>query len=129
MADRSPGLRELHARELVGIPGWESWSWRSFDGPPGGCMVEGGVTPLVTVGKRKGQRNYRKADKATVRKVFLSDDEHTRWALAWSERTGGCITCAGNGEIFTSWDHIEGTKYAPCRACNGTGKKAPDGNV
>ena len=117
------GLRSLQAQTIVNIPGWEPYSFRCVgEGSSGGVLMMGGVTPLITRGKNKGRRNYRKIDNTTVREVFVKDSDYHAFCEQWSKDTGNCIKCEGECQVFASWHHIDGTTYAPCKSCNATGK-------
>lgn len=73
-------LRSLHGQRITGIDGWRWYSLRVRDGSPSGFDMKGGVAPLKTRGKNKGRPNWDKVDKATVRRIFVSDESQERFA-------------------------------------------------
>lgn len=60
------------AKAEAGTKDWYPWLFQRIEG---GILCTGAVCPLVTRGKRKGEPNYRKADMATKRTVFIAYEE------------------------------------------------------
>ena len=75
----------------------------------------------VKTGPRAGKPNWRSGKTAKVKRIYAEADFRL-WEAEWSKRTGLCLACTGDGEVFVSWHHIEGTKTKPCRRCGGTGR-------
>lgn len=123
-------LLEIQAREKLGMaPEWEFFRIQCM--PPGGTetiyyAITGAIAPAITRGPRKGQRNWARKIKSTVRMVPITPEQHERWLAEWSARTGNCPKCAGDGKLFVRWNVVEGTTFKPCPDCNGTGKNKPE---
>ncbi len=78
-----------------------------------------GDVPLYKAGDKAGKPNYQRTTNKQEQIALRSDLD--LWVSAWSERTGMCTTCAGDGEEFKSWSSTEGTTMQDCRKCNGMG--------
>lgn len=117
-------LIDLHARELAGMG--DDWEPHYYERHPPTLPtiyfeVRGAVAPILTRGPRKGRRDWKRSDPATERRLYIPVADHDAWVARWVERTGKCPRCVGTGEVFASWDRGEGTTYATCRDCGGTG--------
>lgn len=119
-------LLEMQAREKAGMPpDWEACEWKCM--PPGEVQpiyfaVKGAIAPVITRGPRKGQRNWARKIKSTVRSVAITPVDHEKWVAEWVTRTGKCPKCLGEGQVFARWNEAEGTTYKPCAECGATGK-------
>jgi hypothetical protein len=81
-----------------------------------GCVVD----KLYTKGPRKGRPVY----DGKISVVVVSDAELDAEAVRYSEETGHCAECLGEGKMCVS-AHVNGQRtYRPCRTCQGTGKYA-----
>lgn len=130
-------LMTEHARELLGMP--PEWQGHTFEAM-GHTMnyetntlsnarlfrVRGAVAPLLTKGRCKGGRNWKKRDKETDKTTYFTPEEHEQWLKQWEDKTGLCSKCQGSGEVFFSWSREEGTKLKQCERCGGTGKRQGD---
>jgi len=56
------------ARKLSGKENWHPWL---FESTVNGVICTGAVCPLITRGPRKGEPNFRKADKSTQSMVHV----------------------------------------------------------
>jgi len=63
---------ELAAKQKVKNPEWYPWI---FEAVEGGVLCTGAVCPLKIRGPDKGAPNYRKADRSTMSRVFVSAKE------------------------------------------------------
>jgi hypothetical protein len=59
----------FRAQKILGNANWHPWI---FEARPGELMMIGAVCPTTTRGINKGWPNYRKADRTTKTKVFIS---------------------------------------------------------
>ena len=114
-------LLEEHARESAGMPeAWVAWKYEAIRDEKNECIaikVTGAVCPTIQRGKRKGSPNFGKADGATNRVVTLGMSSHNQWCDDWEKRTGKCQECLGDGQVFKSWDRVNGVQYKPCQRC------------
>lgn len=111
---------EIHAKEQAGLgDGWHiaSFEWVDRDILIGMCQC-----PLTAKGKRAGQPNYRKS--TDRRKVVLRD--HAKWLHDYLAARGMCQSCYGEGRKLKRWNHITGTEWLTCAACEGTGKTSKE---
>ena len=116
-----------HARELLGMPPeWDAYRFEAIGltstQPTKVFCVEGAVAPLKTRGKYKGNPNWAKRDRATVRTAYFTPDEHDTWKSGWELKTGKCAECTGSGQRNVGWSAADGAKFKPCEKCNATGK-------
>lgn len=123
MSNTRLNLLDMQAAELAGMgPEWRPFKYEMVDGTSPGCLLDGAVAPIFVRGKRKGYRNWKKKDPATVRRIFISPGDRMTYEVNWSKETGLCSVCVGTGEVFQSWRKDEGTTYKSCKVCDGTGK-------
>lgn len=100
------------------------WAWM----PPGAkepfYMEMEGCVPDARFrsGPRKGRLNVSKCSGRQT--VYLSVEKRDAWLMAWSQETGNCLGCYGNGDTITGCSS-EGTTYRTCKTCGGTGKATP----
>lgn len=118
-------LHEMHAREKLGMPDdWKIYLWEAL--PHVGATIYfhlvGSVAPIKSKGRYKGERDWKKEDKSTVRTVNISRLEHDAWLDCWEARTGKCRECVGRGQVVCRWSKAEGKSYAMCGVCGSTGK-------
>lgn len=71
--DTFMGRLERLAANKVGLEGWYSAIWEK--GPNGSMLITGAVCPPLQRGPQKGQPNWRKRDRSTETKVFLTKSE------------------------------------------------------
>jgi hypothetical protein len=120
----SLNLIEQQARELAGMgDNWRAYHFEAI-GNPGAFVcdkITGAVVPLITRGNRKGRPNWKAKDKATIRVVYITKEQHEAWLVKWEQTTGKCSACEGSGQRVVSASVVDGTKYKPCGACKGTG--------
>jgi hypothetical protein len=123
-----PNFYDLICRSR-GAP--EGWRWFSFrlglpddtEVPPGMTRIEGCVpTVMYLSGKRKGTPNWGKGQHRQV--FWITDAEYEAFQQKWSEETGKCIRCMGEGQEWWQWSAAEGNKYRTCRQCSGTGNSS-----
>lgn len=115
-----------HAKDLLGMPAdWDAYEFeaigRTADQPAKLYRVTGAVAPIKSRGKYKGQPNWDRLDKSTLKTAYFTPAEHDDWASQWSKRTGKCLECMGRGERFAGWSKKAGTHYKPCDKCGATG--------
>lgn len=114
-------LLEEHAREKAGQgPEWAVYRWEAIPEAKG-SMLTGAVAPPLKSGKSKGQPNWKKMDKTTERKVFISYQERDAFEAKWEAETGKCSQCEGKGQVSAGWSREEGRTYRNCKACGGSG--------
>lgn len=116
------GMITTVAKEIMGRPDAHLAKLEALDDEHDGfdgVRIELVDAPLVTAGPNIGRPNWKKATNRQVR--LISNDTLAAAADAWSERTGLCSTCTGEGRTFNSWHRDEGSTFKPCRSCNGTG--------
>lgn len=65
---------EERAAEIAGVPDWHAWLFERIEG---GVLCTGAVCPLITRGKRKGEPNFKKADKSTKKTVFVPSEKES----------------------------------------------------
>lgn len=108
---------ETAARNKLG----ESEAWRAFsyEVAGGGFIIIGGVpTAFYVLGDRKGEP---KSWKGPETKVILTQDDVDNEEKRYSEATGNCPECCGEGERTIAWGRDTGVKKAPCEPCDATG--------
>lgn len=107
--------------EIVRTPGWHWYKIRSV----GSFTIFNGAvcTILYKSGPKKGRLNWTTRDKSTEREIILTNGDIDRWRKAWSERTGKCLRCTGDGRMVIRVSASEGTSYRECRLCLGTGER------
>jgi hypothetical protein len=125
MSSAGMNLLTEHAREMVNAPPeWDAWLLEvlgDVQGPNRMIHVRGGVARPVQRGKRKGQPNWAKRDRAMDRDAYFSVEDHEAWLRQWEAKTGKCSKCTGKGQEFAGWNIETGTKMRQCRKCGGTG--------
>lgn len=97
------------------------YRWESH-GPPGeswGTTFEGRECPLFKSGPRKGKPNYRAG--GPPRTFQVGTQTAKDWIAQWVHRTGSCEHCYATGRRIVRTG-VNGSEYAVCRRCNGTGK-------
>lgn len=122
-------LLTVHAREALGVSEeWQAYLYaclpRSKDGQKDWkathFQITGCIAPVITRGKNKGCRNWRKMDKTTIREFIVSIADHDAWTLSWQRKTGKCYRCQGEGKTIARITATEKT-YRDCTRCKGTG--------
>lgn len=108
--------RKAGGSEELKISGW------TRIGTGNDFVVRVGVPRALKSGPRKGQLTFRDSK---ITEVLVSEAELQAEHARYEAATGNCGDCFGNGEVFASWHHIDGTKYRKCSRCHGTGK-APE---
>lgn len=116
-------LLEMCARDRLKQP--DDWHAFLYESEGDYLIVTGGIAPILTRGPRKGQRNWKKVDPATRKRIILTREDIRKYKEAWADNTGMCPECQGKGTEFVSWSRTEGTRTRPCRHCRGTGKHTP----
>lgn len=109
-------LNSIARRKTDNPHEWEIFKWEAIGG---GLIVTGGVPRKLKSGKRKGKLTWRDSKSE---KVIITSEELKNEETLYEKTTGFCHHCEGKKSVFKSWDHIEGTKYQPCRDCSATGK-------
>lgn len=121
-----PNYAEVVVRRKLGaLPeNWAICGWTRID--PDATVYRGGPYRLLTRGKNKGHKRW---DNVTHTCVVTDAEEQTE-RLSHEAETGNCSTCAGTGQEWYGWHHIDGEKYRQCGRCAGSGK-APnvEGNL
>ena len=103
------------ARRKIG-PQPELFGWYAFQVVGDAIMFTGCVsTGRATKGKRKGRLRYDGPKIVAIVTDLEAKQEYERF----EREEGECGECMGTGRVFASWHHIDGTKYATCRKCNG----------
>lgn len=118
MADHIHHMDAVAIRKS-GIEGWEPYKWERVGDD---SIVTGGIPHILKTGPRKGKKTWR--GKGTS--VVVTQGEVEAQAARYVTETGNCPKCYGKGEVFYSWNHIEGSKYRPCKACDATGKASTE---
>ena len=118
----TPSLIEIYARRLCDMPAGhvarlEDLKHEGFDG----FRLELVTAPAVKSGPRNGKPNWRSPEAVRVARMVPWADMD-RFADEWSDETGKCSKCVGDGQVFQSWHHIDGTTFRPCPKCDGTGQ-------
>ena len=122
-------LLTIHAREALGLSDdWHLFAWaclpRARDGQKDWkathFQVTGCIAPVITRGKNKGERNWSKMDKTTIREFVVSIADHEAWKLEWERKNGKCHRCQGSGKTLARVTATEKT-YRECTRCKGTG--------
>ncbi len=115
----------LFCREKYGAPElwrWFKWERKEIDKPHEFLLVEGGVcTAKIERGKRKGQDDWKKRDKAMDRTFVVARKDLDAFQAEWQARTGSCFKCYGTGQEWGGWSAANGNRYRPCTKCNATG--------
>lgn len=102
-----------------GIEGWEPFYYKRIG--TDGILIKGGIPRLLIKGPRKGNKTWDRKDSTSV---VVTDSEIKAEEKRYSEETGNCAECCGEGKTVSSWSITDGTKYKPCKPCAGTGKNA-----
>jgi hypothetical protein len=96
----------------------KDFKWYAFECVGPDIMFTGAVvTGIVSKGPRKGRPRYARE---SIR-VVVTDAECDAAYLRYEAETGKCGDCVGKGEVFTSWNHLTGSKYRECSKCHGSG--------
>ena len=104
---------------------WSSYSWEhKTTDRLGYSVIVGAIAPLITRGKNKDKRNWKKQERDSQRVVTITDQEHKDWLDEWEQRTGKCSRCEGNGKTIASFSIETGIVYRECFKCKGTGKSS-----
>ncbi len=112
-------MERVARRKLGAVPeGFEFFSWRVI-GETDASEFRGGVPRILKSGPRKGEKTWKGS---VVHTAIVTEAEGRAEQIRWVAETGSCGECLGSGERFKSWSVTEGTKHAPCRDCDGTGK-------
>jgi len=129
IASDAPAARvdwmNLVALEKYGMP--EGWQWfraevKNHSKPSSFILLTGAVcSVLFERGKRKGQQDWSKRDKATEAVIAIQHNDIDQLKLAWQQRTGKCHVCQGTGQYVYGWDHKDGDLKRPCDPCGATG--------
>lgn len=59
---------QIEAMKIHKVPGWVPWIFRRISN---GVLCTGAVCQPITRGRRKGEPNYNKHDKATIASVLI----------------------------------------------------------
>lgn len=100
-----------------GIEGWEPFYYERVGDD--GILIKGGIPRLLSKGPRKGKKTW---DEKSSTKVVVTGSEIEAEEARYSEETGNCAECCGEGKTVCSWSATDGTKYRECKCCAGTGK-------
>lgn len=105
----------------------DGWQWYRQEAIDGGLLVTGAVCDATyKSGPRKGLTNWSKRDKATERRILISELAMLGRRMQWERDTGKCSECFGTGAEWAGWSAKDGNRTRPCRRCGSTGK-APQG--
>lgn len=119
-------LLEMHAREMLGMSqAWGAFRFKAMPQEAGKVLyyeVTGAVAPLVSKGSCKGNRNWKRRDRATERVANIPVADHDAWTREWERQTGKCSNCVGEGKVMARWHYKEGMTYKTCPICLGSGK-------
>lgn len=115
-------LLEIHAREKEQLPeNWYAWLFEVKECPLGRYFeVTGAVCPLKTRGKNKGEPNWSKKDKTTIKLVQIGADAHNKWVEEWEKKNNSCSECMGTGKVLVAWNIDTGSTYEPCKCGRNT---------
>ena len=114
-------LYEIHAKQAADLgPEWKACGWRLLKDALH-MEITLGIPHVLQSGKRRGQPTFKGVPQ---RKVMFTSIEHARWKTAWLAEHNMCEKCEGEGRIFLRYTIVEGSVYAPCEACAGTGLRA-----
>lgn len=106
-------------RKLGHVP--EGFEFFQIRGTRWGTMLKGGVPTITKTGKNKGKKRWA----GPLLTALVSDDEFTAELERYETETGRCHECMGEAQVVASWHHIDGTRWAACGRCAGSGK-APE---
>ena len=114
-------LLEIHAREKEQLPeNWYAWLFEVKECPLGRYFeVTGAVCPLKTRGENKGQPNWSKKDKSTIKLVQIGKIDHEEWVKEWEQKNNSCSECMNTGRILVAWNIETGSTYKPCSCSRG----------
>lgn len=114
-----PDLLIDRARELLGLD--ETWHWCRLEMLPRDRKPS---EPATAVFVELGQMDCEKCEKfrKPFHSIHLTLREEAANADQWSERTGKCSKCMGNGQVVAGISAAEGTRWRACARCEGTGK-------
>jgi len=98
------------------------WSCMPHQGPTLYYEVSGAIAPLLKSGPNKGRHNWKRMDKATKRTFIIPVADQDAWDRRWSETTGKCLNCSGEGKTLARCGVNIPTEYRECFKCKGTGK-------
>lgn len=112
--------KKIHHMDAVairkaGIEGWEPFKFQLVGED---SLITGGIPRLLKSGPRKGRKTW--DGKGTS--VVVTRSEVEAEAARYAAETGNCSKCYGEGKVFKSWNHIEGTKHKECPNCKGSGR-------
>lgn len=99
-----------------GVEGWEPFRYQAAGED---SVITGGVPRLLLRGPRKNKRTW---DGCKESSVVVTRAEIDAEAARYTTETGNCAHCYGDGKVFQSWDHIDGTTYRECKTCKGSGR-------
>jgi len=122
-----PDLYNLFAA-TQGVPeGWRWYEVRAVRQRAGdGVLIKGAVcTAVYSRGPRKGQTDWHKLDRATVRELFATFAQLDAVRDTWERETGKCAKCGGDGQEVESVGTRAGVThrtYRPCTRCDASGK-------
>jgi hypothetical protein len=111
-------LSAVARRKLNAPPEWEWYSARVLT-PTDDTLVEGNVPLRRKDGSaRKGHARW---EGVVGQQCVVTRAEIDAATAEYEATTGNCSSCAGSGETISSVSVQDGTRYRPCRKCNGSG--------
>lgn len=124
-SDMKPSI-ESYARKRYGLP--DEWACFKLErvggGKPDGWFATNitGAIPggLITIGKRKGEKNWR-LPRTRQMTVTVTDAEYDDYLHSWEMETGRCYNCGGKGEKWAGFNK-DGPIVRQCGRCHGTGE-------
>lgn len=115
-----PDIHSLVARKLYDMP--DNWRPYRYEKILGGTVIDGAVCNAVyKSGPRRGEMNWKKLDKATIRKLVITDEQFAAGQQDYERSSGKCRDCGGDGKVCVRWSRVNGNEYGPCRRCSGGG--------
>lgn len=112
-------MDEVARRKVSGPEGWAVCAWERI-GDGNDLVVTGGVPRVLKAGPRKGKPTWRDVP---TQNAVVTEAEIEAEKARYEADTGKCGDCYGKGEVFASWDHIEGVKHRKCGRCGGSGER------
>ena len=124
---------DLHARQKYRLPDdWAIFQWEALPnvGEATYSKIKGAVAPMKP-GQTDGNwgRDWKKRDKSTELILTITFKEHDEFLREWSEKTGNCIKCCGDGRYVVRCGVNIETEYRKCIPCDGTGKTKAEGRA